>query len=278
MIWLTGGLISVVSVLLYAFVKGKKEKENWGAMQYPQLTLGMLAIFVYVGVEVAVGSNLGELLKNKSFGGLEASEVAPYTSMYWGSLMIGRWVGAISVFNLSSSMETILRFIVPLFAFGLVLLFGRLSGYDVSGLYWYVICVLIQIVAFFITKDKPALTLTIFSLLGAAAITIGLLTTGDYAVFAFLSSGLFCSIMWPCIFSLALGGLGKFQSQGSGFLVMMILGGGIIPLIQGKLSDIIGVQTSFFIGAICFIYLVFFAIYTKNILKKQGISFDEQVS
>lgn len=276
--WLTGGLVVIVGGLLYAFKAGKKQKENWGAMQYPQLTLGMLAIFVYVGVEVAVGSNLGELLKNKNFGEFGSSEIAPFISMYWGSLMIGRWVGAISVFNLSKITKNVLRFIVPLIAFGLVLLFTSQSGYNVTRLYWYVICVLVQIAAFFITNDKPALTLTVFGILGALATGVGLVSTGDVAIYAFLSTGLFCSIMWPCIFSLSLAGLGKYQSQGSGFLVMMILGGGIIPPIQGKLSDLVGIHHSFFVGTICFIYLAFFAIYVNRILKKQGISFDEEVA
>jgi FHS family L-fucose permease-like MFS transporter len=84
--------------------------------------------------------------------------------------------------------------------------------------------------------------------------------------------------MWPCIFSLSLAGLGKYQSQGSGFLVMMILGGAIIPPIQGKLSDVIGIQPSFIVGVICFAYLAFFAIYVRGILKKQGISFDDDVA
>ena len=69
------------------------------------MVLGMLAIFTYVGVEVAIGSNLGELLKLKDFGGLLSSEISPYVSMYWGSLMIGRWAGAISVFNLKGTKE-----------------------------------------------------------------------------------------------------------------------------------------------------------------------------
>ena len=278
MFWLSGGLVVIVGGLLYAFKAGKKQKENWGAMQFPQLTLGMLAIFVYVGVEVAVGSNLGELLKNIHFGEYGSSEIAPFISMYWGSLMIGRWVGAISVFNVSKITKNVLRFIIPLIAFGLVLLFTSQSGYDVTRLYWYVICVLVQIAAFFITNDKPALTLTVFGILGALATGVGLVFTGDVAIYAFLSTGLFCSIMWPCIFSLSLAGLGKYQSQGSGFLVMMILGGGIIPPIQGKLSDLVGIHHSFFVGTICFIYLAFFAIYVNRILKKQGISFDEEVA
>jgi FHS family L-fucose permease-like MFS transporter len=278
MMWLSFGLLVVLGGLLYAFFKGKKQKEGWGAMQYPQLTLGMLAIFVYVGVEVTIGSNLGELLSKPEFGGFGSSQIAPIISMYWGSLMIGRWAGAINAFKLTQTTKNILRFIVPLIAFGIVLGFSKIMGYQVDILYWYVVCVIIQIVAFFLTNDKPALTLGVFGLLGVAATTIGLLTSGMTAVYAFLSAGLFCSIMWPCIFSLSLAGLGKYQSQGSGFLVMMILGGAIIPPIQGKLSDVIGIQPSFVVGVICFAYLAFFAIYVRGILKKQGISFDDEVA
>ena len=274
MLWLSGGLLVILGGLIFANRKGSKQKEGWGAMQFPQLTLGMLAIFVYVGVEVAIGSNLGELLKQSKFGGFEASQITPYIAMFWGSLMIGRWAGAINAFELKNKTKQLLRFIVPLIAFGIVLGLTRLSGYNVQPLYWYIICVVIQIAAFFITNDKPALTLGVFGTLGTIAVVIGLMSSGMIAVYAFLSAGLFCSIMWPCIFSLSLAGLGKYQTQGSAFLVMMILGGAIIPPLQGKLSDVIGIQQSFIVGALCFIYLTFFAIYVRRLLKQQGVNFE----
>jgi FHS family L-fucose permease-like MFS transporter len=274
MMWLGGGLLVILGGMLFAYRKGKKQKEGWGAMQFPQLTLGMLAIFVYVGVEVAIGSNLGELLKQPEFGGLEASQIAPFIAMFWGSLMIGRWAGAINAFKLSNTTKQILRFVVPLIAFGVVLGFTKLAGYDIDPLYWYIVCVLVQIAAFFITNDKPALTLGVFGILGVTATIVGLTTTGIFAVYAFLSAGLFCSIMWPCIFSLSLAGLGKYKTQGAAFLVMMILGGAIIPPLQGKLADVMGIQPSFFVGTVCFAYLAFFAVYVQRVLKKQGASFD----
>jgi len=274
MMWLGGGLLVILGGMLFAYGRGKKQKDGWGAMQYPQLTLGMLAIFVYVGVEVAIGSNLGELLKQPEFGGLEASQIAPFIAMFWGSLMIGRWAGAINAFKLSNTTKQILRFVVPLIAFGVVLGFTKLAGYDIDPLYWYIVCVLVQIAAFFITNDKPALTLGVFGILGVTATIVGLTTTGIFAVYAFLSAGLFCSIMWPCIFSLSLAGLGKYKTQGAAFLVMMILGGAIIPPLQGKLADVMGIQPSFFVGTVCFAYLAFFAVYVQRVLKKQGASFD----
>lgn len=274
MLWLSGALLVVVGGLMFSYASAKKKSEGWGAMQYPQLVLGMLAIFTYVGVEVAIGSNLGELLKLEEFGSLQSSDIAPYISMYWGSLMIGRWAGAISVFNLQGTKKTIALIVVPLIAFGIILGVNILSGKDMKPLYYYIFCVLIQIGAFFLSKDKPARTLTIFGTFGVIAMLIGLFSTGTIAIYAFLAGGLACSIMWPSIFSLSIIGLGKYTSQGSAFLVMMILGGGIIPPIQGKLSDIIGIHQSYIIAVVCFAYLTLFAILVKGLLKKQNIDVD----
>lgn len=276
--WLLGALAVVVVGLLVSNMSARKKPEGWGAMRYPQLVLGMLGIFTYVGVEVAVGSNLGELLRQEEFGSLEASQATPYIMMYWGSLMIGRWTGAVSAFNFSKSKKQLLQVIVPIIAFGILILIIYLSNYDVTALYYYIICVAVLIVAFFFSKDKPALTLLTFSVLGVIAMIIGLLTTGTIAVYAFLSAGLCCSIMWPCIFSLSIAGLGKYESQGSAFLIMMILGGGIIPPIQGKLADIIGIHQSYIVAVVCFAYLALFAILVKGILRKQGIDYDAAVS
>jgi FHS family L-fucose permease-like MFS transporter len=272
--WLFGALFVVIAGLLFSYSSAQKKSDGWGAMQYPQLILGMLAIFTYVGVEVAIGSNLGELLKLKDFGGLLSSEISPYVSMYWGSLMIGRWAGAISVFNLQGLKKSIALIIVPLIAFGVILGVNIVSGKDMQPLYYYVVCVLFQIGAFFLCKDKPARTLMVFGSFGIIAMLIGLFTTGTVAIYAFLAGGLACSIMWPSIFSLSIIGLGKYTSQGSAFLIMMILGGGIIPPIQGKLSDIIGIHQSYIISVVCFAYLTLFAILVKGFLKKQNIDVD----
>jgi MFS transporter, FHS family, L-fucose permease len=282
--WLLGALAVVVVALLASNLSAKKKPEGWGAMRYPQLVLGMLGIFVYVGVEVTIVSNLSELLKQPAFGGYQSSEVAPFISMYWGSLMIGRWTGAISVFNLKKSTQQILMFVVPLVAFGVILAVSAISQYDVSPLYYYILCVFIQMGAFYISKDKPARTLLIFSLLGVVAMLLGIFTTGKISIYAFLSGGLFCSIMWPAIFNLSILGLGKYTTQGSAFLIMMILGGGIIPPIQGKMADYIqqanptnigyGIHQSYWIAVLCFAYLAFFGFAVKGILRKQGIDYE----
>jgi len=261
------GLFVVVGGLLLSNYFARKNSEGWGAMQYPQLVLGMLAIFTYVGVEVSIQSNLGDLLQTPSFGSLKPDEIAPYISMYWGGLMIGRWTGAITVFNPSNTLKKWLYIFVPYIAFGVVLSVNAISGFEVKHLFAFAICVTIQIVGFFIGRDKPTSTLMVFGILGVLAMLVGLYTTGTIAIFSFLSGGLFCSIMWPSIFSLSIKGLGKFTSQGSAFLVMMILGGAIIPPIQGKLADIIGIHQSYWVTVFCFIYLVIFAQKTKKIFQ-----------
>lgn len=267
-------LAVIVFGLLFANFKAQKSPEGWGAMKYPQLVLGMLGIFTYVGVEVTIQSNLGELLKTDLFGNIQGAALAPYISMYWGSLMIGRWAGAISVFNPSNSLRKILLIVIPYVAFGVVLFVNHISGQDVTPLYAYAAVVAFQIAGFFLGQDKPSRTLMIFGLMGMIAMMIGLFTSGTIAIYAFMSGGLFCSIMWPAIFSLAITGLGKYTSQGSAFLVMMILGGGIIPPLQGKISDIIGIHESYFIPVICFAYLAYYGYAVKGILKKQNIDVD----
>jgi len=276
--WLVGSMLVIILGLVFAYRSAQKKAEGWGAMQFPQLVLGMLAIFAYVGVEVSIQSNLGELLKQADMGGLMSSQISPYISMYWGSMMIGRWAGSISVFKLKNSTKKLLLLIVPLIAFGIIIGVNILAQKDMSPLYSYIVCVGVLIAAFFLSEDKPAKTLLIFGALGLIAMLIGLFTSGQVAVYAFMSGGLWCSIMWPSIFSLSVAGLGKYTIQGSAFLIMMILGGGIIPPLQGKLADIIGIHQSYWVAVACFAYLIFFAVLVKNILAKQGIHYETSVA
>ena len=284
--WLFGALAVVVLSLLISYVSAQKKPSGWGAMQYPQLILGMLALFLYVGTEVTIVSNLSDLLSKPEFGSIPSSQAALYISMYWGSLMIGRWVGSISAFELSEYAKKWLTFIVPMVAFVIVLLVNAASGYAVQILYYYIVCVLIQVGAFYVSKDKPARMLMIFGFLGVVAMAIGLATTGKIAIYAFISGGLFCSIMWPAIFTLSIAGLGKYTTQGSAFLIMMILGGGVIPPIQGKLADFLdsrsdvpgaGIHESYWIPLLCYAYITFFAIFVKGVLKRQGIDYENPV-
>jgi FHS family L-fucose permease-like MFS transporter len=284
--WLFGALAVVVLSLVISNLSARKKPDGWGAMKYPQLVLGMLALFLYVGTEVTIVSNISDLLSKPEFGSIPSSQAALYISMYWGSLMIGRWVASISAFDFKPSTKQQLTFIVPMVAFAIVLLVNAASGYAVQIMYYYIICVLIQVGAFYVSKDKPARMLLIFGLLGVTAMAIGLATTGKVAIYAFISGGLFCSIMWPAIFTLSVAGLGKYTTQGSAFLIMMILGGGVIPPIQGKLADYLeskstvvgsGIHQSYWIPLVCYAYITFFAFFVKGVLKRQGIDYENPV-
>lgn len=269
-VFVYSSLAIILLTLLYVYGNKKENPNQWGAMQYPQLILGMLAIFIYVGVEVTIQSNLGALLNLPEFGGLPESDIKQYISLYWGSMMIGRWTGAVSAFNLSKKVKSILIVIVPFVAFSIILAANHFTGTNIGNMYVYAISIVIMIAAVFIGQEKPAKTLAIFSVLGVVAMVVGLFTTGDVAVFAFISGGLCCSIMWPAIFSLSITGLGKFTSQGSSFLIMMILGGAILPPVQGFLADTSGIHTSYIVPALGFAYLIYFAWKVSSILKKQG--------
>ena len=193
--------------------------------------------------------------------------------------MIGRWTGSIKIFDPKGGMKTLLLFIVPVIAFLVVLGVNSIAKNDITPFYGYIICILIQAIAFYATQDKPAKTLMVFSLLGAVFMLIGIFTTGKVATYAFLSGGLFCSIMWPCIFALAIAGLDKYTAQGSAFLVMMILGGAIIPPLQGKLADLksIGIHQSYWVPVVGFAYLAWFGFAARRILQKQGIDYDASI-
>jgi len=276
-------LIAVFILIYYAYKKAQTNPDGWGALQYPQLGLGMLAIFTYVGVEVTIQSNLGELLKNVSDSvnnlnplGLEVmsdSQIAKYISLYWGGLMIGRWTGSITIFNPSENMKKILLWIVPFLAFGVIIAVNQISGNPITSneILIFSFIIFIQIIGFYLAKDNAITTMKIFSLFGVIAMLIGVLTSGKIALFAFLAGGLFCSIMWPCIFSLSINGIGKYTSQGSSFLIMMILGGAIIPPVQGKLADIFTIQDSYWVAVLCFAFLLMYSFLTQKILAKQNL-------
>jgi FHS family L-fucose permease-like MFS transporter len=273
-------LISVFALVFRANSSASKNSEGWGALKYPQLAWGMLAIFTYVGVEVTIQSNLGELLKADIGEGINAiglpvldeAQSAKYIALYWGGLMIGRWTGSIGAFDISESLKKILLFITPFIAFGVVIAVNAFSNpLTFSEIGIFSLLIVIQIIGFYLAKDNALKIMAIFSLLGVIAMLIGIFGSGEIALFAFLTGCLFCSIMWPCIFSLSITGLGKYTSQGSSFLVMMILGGAIIPPLQGKLADIFGMITSYWVAVLCFVFLLVYSITTKQILSKQKL-------
>jgi FHS family L-fucose permease-like MFS transporter len=208
---------------LVAEETGDSSSSRSSALKYPQLVLGMIAIFVYVGVEVSTASNLPAYMENNL--GFKIGDIAPYISLYWASLMIGRWTGAVEAFTNEISLQKTLRFGAPYLAFGVFLGVNKFMNHDLTPFYVYAVIILVLIGADIASKGNPARMLLIFSALGILALFIGMFTSGMTSVYAFISVGLFCSTLWPCIFTLAISGLGKHTSQGSSFLIMMIMGG-----------------------------------------------------
>jgi len=259
-----------------ALVESTEDGLKGSALKYPQLVLGMIAIFVYVGVEVSTVSNFPAYMEKDL--GFAIKDIAPYISLYWASMMIGRWTGAVEAFTDSLSLQKVLRFVAPYLAFGVFLLVNAIAKHDLAPFYVYGLIILVLIFADILSKANPARMLFIFSVVGILALCVGMLTTGMLSVYAFTSVGLFCSTLWPCIFTLAVSGLGKNTSQGSSFLIMMIMGGGIVSWLQGYVSEFTGIQYSYVVGIACFAYLAFYAWKVSGILKAQGITFDKNLA
>ena len=257
-------------------VEGDTNTSRSSALKYPQLIMGMIAIFVYVGVEVSTASNLPAYMEKNL--GFKIEDIAPYISLYWASLMIGRWTGAVEAFTDDMNSQKILRFIAPYLAFGVFLLVNAIAKHDLTPFYVYALIIVVLIAADIASKGNPARMLLIFSVLGIVALLTGMATNGMVSVYAFTSVGLFCSTLWPCIFTLAISGLGKHTSQGSSFLIMMIMGGGIVSWLQGYIADMSNIHVSYIVGVLCFAYLAYYAWKVTDILKAQGINFDKKVS
>ena len=183
-----------------------KDRNDAGAWRYPHLLLGALAIFLYVGGEVAIGSFLVNFLGLPSIAGLAEQDAGKYVSFYWGGAMLGRFGGA----------------------------------------------VLMQ-------KIRPANALAFNAVAAVLLVLLAMLSGGALAMWSILAVGLCNSIMFPTIFSLALSGLGRHSGQGSGILCSAIVGGAILPLIQGAFADRIGIQPAFFIPVFCYAYIAFYA-------------------
>jgi len=284
----TPSMILAIAFILFALILGtsklppvtnaEKMEKDWGALKFPQVIYGMIAIFFYVGTEVTTQSNLQALMKQEDFLGLDVDKTVHYISLYWGCLMIGRWTGALRVFNFSKTTHYVMMVVVPLLAYSVILGVNYLKGSPMNDLLYFLPFVFILIVGFFITQEKPARTMMLFGAIAMVMMLVGLFTTGKVAIYCFVSCGLFASVMWPCIFSLSTAGLGKYTTQASSLLIMMIIGGAVLPFVQGKLADSMGIHASYIVPLIGFAYLTFYGWEVKFVLQKQGLDFDSQIT
>lgn len=227
-----------------------------GALKHPHTVLGMLAIFMYVGGEVAVGSAVINFLGSPKVGGLAHEAASRYLAYYWGGLMIGRFMGAFALSAMRGWLKHALVLLVPAIAFVAILI---LSGTD-HALH-YGLFLLILVGAFFLGEASAHRMLALFSGVIIVLLATGMLTTGATAQWTILAVGLFCSVMWSNIFSLAIEGLGPLKSQASSLLVMAVLGGAILPPLQGALADHLGIQISFIVPMLAFAYVAFYGLY-----------------
>ena len=254
--------IFLLMAIVFAFTKLPRLIENnevvkgSGALVHKQLVFGMIAIFFYVGAEVSIGSSLINYL-NELLGFTEM-KAKSFLALYWGGLMIGRFLGAISLSDKLSGIKkdialvstSILAFLVIFFTINIE------SGIGLNEIFPFVGFIVLNLIAFRLGKSKASNTLMIFSLVIIILLIFTMLNNGALAMWCVLAIGLFNSIMWSNIFTLAIKDLGKDTSQGSSLLIMMIVGGAILPLAMGKMGDVLGgYKYSFVIPLISYVYI-----------------------
>lgn len=283
--------ILLVLVLVFIFtplpkvVNTEKIERGFGSLRFSQLRFGIIAIFVYVGGEVAIGSYLINYIGLPEIMGLAQEDAKNFLSWYWGGLMIGRFMGAISMGEIEKQVKKYGFMILAAIACVGLIFFADAINRGIFGgetdasvildiLSWEILpwvgFVGLNFLAFILGKGAPARTLAIFATAVIVLLAIGILGNGSLAFYAVLAIGLFNSIMWSNIFTLSIHGLGKYTSQGSSLLVMAIFGGAVVPLLQGTVADSLakvigegpdsGLQLSFIIPLLCYVYLLFYGL------------------
>ncbi|MBI9055695.1 MAG: sugar MFS transporter [Bacteroidales bacterium] len=242
------------------FTNSSSMKKGAGALKHSHLVLGGIAIFMYVGAEVSIGSSFinyaGELV------GFPEMEAKNFLAFYWGGAMIGRFLGAISLSKLGQIKKASLMIMTSALTF--LLIYGIIylesgSSFEFKRVTPFIIFLFINYIGFIFGKSLPGRTLAIFAFIVIGLLTTTLLTNGIIAIWTVIGIGLFNSIMWSNIFTLAIKDLKENTAQGSSLLVMMILGGAIIPLLQGSVAEAFkGYHFSFFIPIICYAYLMYY--------------------
>lgn len=235
------------------------DHQSKGALGYRHLKLGALAIFLYVGAEVSIGSFLVSFIGLDNIAGMDESAASAFIAFYWGGAMIGRFLGAISLSNMVSNKKYPLMLIVSLISFAVIFfVVDARNGIEFNDIIPYLGFLILNYIGFIFGKSMAGRTLTVFALVPIFLLIIGMFFNGNIAMWALLGIGIFNSIMWSNIFTLAIKGLGDHTSQGSSVLVMFIVGGAILPPIQGVVADTIGIQLSFIVPMLSYLYLAWY--------------------
>jgi len=247
-------LIAVVFFLIHLPHIGEgKVEPGAGALKYPHVILGVLAIFMYVGGEVSVGSSIINFLGQPSIASMGAVEASKYVSLFWGGMLIGRFMGAVELSEMRPITKQLLLAGIPFAAF-VVLGFWRGWELMLNYLPLLVLCW----VLFQFGKGLAGRTLLIFGSTIVVLLAMTILFGGKLAMWCIIGIGLFTSIGWSNIFSLALDGMGIYKSQVSSLLVMAILGGALLPPLQGHIADLGGLQISYLVPLVAYGYVAFY--------------------
>jgi FHS family L-fucose permease-like MFS transporter len=258
-------------VKLPSFSSEESDERGLGALKFPQLKMGIFGIFCYVGAEVGIGSLLIGFMAQADVMNIPEVVSKNYLALYWGGAMIGRFLGAISLSGLAQAKKLLYMILAAAVVYLVVFSIVDLTFAQTS---FFIIFIVLNIIAFVIGKSAPARTLVLFAGVNIALLLVSIFSTGSMALYPILGIGLFNSIMFSNIYTLAISGLGKYVSQGSSLLVMAILGGALVPLIQGGLADKVGIQNSFYLPAACYAYILFFGLYC---MKRIQVSTDKPV-
>lgn len=255
-----------------------KVESGAGALKYPHVVLGGLAIFMYVGGEVSVGSTIINFLGQPSVAGLTALEASKYVSLFWGGMLIGRFMGAVELSEMNRINKQIFLIVIPAVCF---LLLWTLRSWDgdrhafdfAAG--WLIVKHYLPMLAlcwvlFQFGQALAGRTLAVFSMTIVALLFVAILKGGSIAMWCVVGVGLFTSIGWPNIFSLALDGMGVLKSQVSSLLVMAVVGGAVLPPLQGKIADLTGsLQISFLVPMAAYAYVAFYGAIGHKIGRKR---------
>lgn len=224
----------------------------------PAFILSMLAIFFYVGSEIAVGSVLVDYFKEDPSIAIPKKLGGFFVSLYWGSAMLGRFLGSIALGD--KSKQGLIKMVglaaVAIFIIFSIPYFSDLYKFEVAtGLSCIIV---VNLLAFILLPQNPAKLLSGFAAFNIVLLAITMLGKGNVALYAVLGVGLFNSIMWSNIFALAIKGKDQDMPIASSLLVSMIVGGALLPPLQGLMADFTTLKTSFLIPMTGFAYLVFY--------------------
>jgi FHS family L-fucose permease-like MFS transporter len=262
------------------------EKVNDSIWSHPNLIFGAIAIFVYVGGEVAIGSFLVNYFGQPEIGGLTEKVAATFVALYWGGAMVGRFFGsallsgAKAAYMALASAGGVLAFLLSNWVahtwadklvapahFSLVAVLWALVSILVTARPLFALVAVVAAVLAILTAvcgghlvARTGVLLAICAACATGLVAISMLTTGHTAMYSIILVGFFNSIMFPSIFTLGVAELGPLTGDGSGIMIMAIVGGAIIPVAQGWIADHIGIHHAFFLPVICYLYILFFAL------------------